>query len=232
MRSRSLAPRTLVLPAVVALGTLLAPAAAPAAGVDLGGQLGFSGGAGGEVMLRLDRAAPDLPLDLRLGVAYVARDAGHPEDARRVFINDATNGTPEESGRVWITRFDLLHPVAASWLPGKGWHAYGGVRYARHTSNFNFVGGNENFDVTSHQWGYGAGLEGRFPVGARTMLLLGAGLDHFLSATLSGHDTSYSPDGDTVNGRNDYGWDDADAAVSQPKLSPRVMIGLTRHLGR
>ena len=45
--------------------------------------------------------------------------------------------------------------------------------------------------------------------------------------TLSGHDTSYGPDGQYVNDREGYTYTDADNAVNQPKFQPMLMVGLT-----
>jgi hypothetical protein len=42
-----------------------------------------------------------------------------------------------------------------------------------------------------------------------------------------GHDTSYSPDGVTVNGKHDYTYNDADAAINQPKFLPSLMVGIS-----
>jgi hypothetical protein len=66
----------------------------------------------------------------------------------------------------------------------------------------------------------------------RMDLLVSAGLEYYRSARLSGHDTSYSPDGENVNPRKDYSYTDADHAVSQPKLRPVVVVGVRRRLGR
>ena len=57
-------------------------------------------------------------------------------------------------------------------------------------------------------------------------MVLGGGADYFFQGTLKGHDTAYSPDGDDVNPREDYTYDDADNAVNQPKFLGRFMIGI------
>jgi len=167
--------------------------------------------------------AKGFPLRARLGIGYVATEPGDALAARRIFINDATNGIPEESGRTWEFKFDLQYPV--SLLSMERSFLYGGVRYARFTGNFKFVGGNEDFDVTSNHWGLGAGLESYFTVSPRLDMVLTAGLDYFFSSTLSGHDTAYSPEGEDQNPRNDYTYTDADAAIGQPRLDPILMLG-------
>jgi hypothetical protein len=166
---------------------------------------------------------PSFPVTARLGIGYTSLDAGEPLDARSVFINDATTGVPQESGRAWSLEFDVLYPVRVFSLRRS--HAYGGIRYAHFNGNFKFVGGNEDFDVTSNHWGIGAGLESYFWMSRKIDLVVSAGLDYFFSSRLSGHDTSYSPDEANVNPRNEYTYSDADAAVGQPKLEPLIMFG-------
>ena len=99
------------------------------------------------------------------------------------------------------------------------------------TANFKFIGGNEDFDVTSNQWGLGIGLEGYFNITQNLQFVLAGGVDYFFAATLSGHDTKYSPDGDDVNPRNDYTYDDADDAINQLSWEPRAIIGLSYWFG-
>ena len=53
-----------------------------------------------------------------------------------------------------------------------------------------------------------------------------------LPSRLTGHDTSYSPDGDDVNPRKDYTYSDADRAVGQPTWRPVALVGLLYRLGR
>jgi hypothetical protein len=94
------------------------------------------------------------------------------------------------------------------------------------TGNFNFVGGNEDFDITSNQWGAGIGVENYFRITPALDLVFSFGYDYFFSSTLYGHDTSYSPDGQDVNGRKDFTFEDADNAVNQPKHNIKAMVGL------
>ena len=65
-------------------------------------------------------------------------------------------------------------------------------------------------------------------------LVIALGLDYYLPSTLHGHDTSYSPDNDNVNPRNDnenddtpFTYKDANEAISQPSFMPFAMIGVT-----
>jgi hypothetical protein len=63
-------------------------------------------------------------------------------------------------------------------------------------------------------------------------LLLAGGAEYFFDSRLTGHDTSYSPDGDNVNPRKDYTYNDADDAVDQPVLRPIALLGFSYRLGR
>ena len=108
-----------------------------------------------------------------------------------------------------------------------------GPRYSSYTANFKYIGGNEDFDATSKQFGVGLGTESRFTISDKLKLIAAAGLDYFCSNTLKGHDTSYSPDEDNINPRNDnqnndteFTFDDANEAIKQPNFMPRVLLGV------
>lgn len=145
-------------------------------------------------------------------------------DARHVFINDNTNGTLEEHANTTGLKLDLLYPV---YLFGQSQlYAFGGPRRAWYKADYRFVGGNEDFEVTSNHLGFGAGLEKRYPMSPRLALSLAAGFDYYLASAIYGHDTSYSPDGTSVNGRDGYSYGDADHTVAQPKLDPLLTLGV------
>jgi len=176
-----------------------------------------------------------LPFELRVGVGYSLINPGRAMDARRIFINNNTNGTPEKSGRSIDYRFDFLFPKSIFGLK----HSYLilGPRGSSFKGNFAYIGGNEEFDVVSRQWGAGAGIESHFNMSRNLNLVIAAGLDYYLPSTLHGHDTSYSPDNDNVNPRNDnenddvpFTYKDANKAISQPAFMPFAMIGLTLNL--
>ena len=204
----------------------------PAHSAELGASahVGAVGGVGGDLFLEVADFAEGLPLNLRLGLEYQGRDAGDPMAARRIFINDNTNGTPDSSARAWGARLDLMWPL--DMLPVSNLLLYGGPRYASFTGTFDYIGGNENFDVVSSHWGWGMGVEGRYPMGPTTSFVLGGGFDWYLGSELDGHDTIYSPDLDPVNGRADYTYDDADEAIGQPGLEWRLVLGLQMTLAR
>lgn len=203
-----------------------APKQSPSSAPSLTGSflLGYSGGTGGHVSVTISNLAKDFPFALRFGLGYVTLDPGNPAEARINFINDATNGTPEESGDRYDYRLDFMYPT--HWFGLKRAFALGGVRHSRFTGTFNYVGGNEKFDVTTNQWGLGFGIETYFAMSRRVDLILAGGVDHYFESTLSGHDTSYSPDGESVNGRDGYDYDTADDAINQPKTGVRVMMGI------
>jgi hypothetical protein len=205
------------------------PGPAPAADYRAGVGAGYRGGVGVELSAGVAEFAEGFPLALRLSVGYSGREPGKAADARRIFINDATNGTPEEKGWFWDYRLDLMYRFA--WRSADKLFVTGGVRYAQFTGNFKFIGGNEDFDVTGNQWGVGLGLEGLFDISQRLEFAIGGGVDYFFDATLKGHDTEYNPDGDHVNPRNDYTYDDADDAINQPAIEGRVLIGLAYRFG-
>ena len=190
------------------------------AGLDLGTEAGFGVHAHGTFR----HFTRDLPLSARFTIGYHKTNAGDPYAARRVFINDNTNGTPEDSAKYLQFRFDLTFPLLK--IGGQQLHLFGGPRYAKYTAEFVYVGGNEDFEVRSNPWGLGLGLESFFPINGRTDFLIRLGVDHFLPADLAGHDTTYTPDGDHINPRDGYDYDSADEAVDQPKTEILVMLGL------
>ncbi len=193
---------------------------------------GYNGGYGIQTDLLLKNIAGEFPFDIRIAVGYSMFNPGIALDARRIFINNATNGVPEKSGRAFDYRLDFLLPKSIFGF--KNSYLQFGPRYSSFKGNFKFIGGNEDFDVVSKQWGLGTGLENHFSVSARIKIIFSAGLDFYFPNTLTGHDTSYSPDNDNVNPRDDiynndieFVYKDADKAINQPKFVPRAMIGLS-----
>lgn len=187
--------------------------------------LGYDTGLPLQGHLLFSDLADGLPLSLRLSVAHTfLLDGGRPEDARHVFINENNNGVPEKTASRWAFGFDLLHRVNI--LAMKRAFLFGGIRYSRFTATFDFVGGNELFDVHANQWGLAAGIESYFRMSSRVDLLFSVGTEYFFPSTLEGHDSAYSPDGQMINQREDYTYDDADHAIRQPKIQPHLLIGI------
>ena len=209
---------------VLNMAVIAQEAPAPSDPVISGGlELGYYGGPGFQVFGMVSNVATGFPMNLRLALGFTSVQPGLSAEARQVFINDATNGTPEEKGRQTDFRLDMLYPVQI--LNMKRAYLFGGPRHARFVSNFKFIGGNEDFDVRSNQWGIGGGLESYFAVSPKVDLVLNIGVDYYFESILTGHDTQYSPDGDNSNGRDGYTYEDADNAIDQPKVEPRVMLG-------
>jgi len=197
--------------------------AQPASRFSAGVSAGYYSGFGLEFSGTFSDFARGFPLAARVALGYASVDPGSASDARRIFINDATNGAPEKSGRVIDLRFDGLYRLTDEGATPI--LLYFGPRYSSFKGNFRYVGGNEDFDVTSGQWGLGMGLEGQFGMGRSGMLVVGAGVDYFFESALRGHDTAYTPSGDDSNPRRGYTFEDADAAIDQPRWVPRLMVG-------
>ncbi len=185
---------------------------------------GYNGGLGFRVGGMASNFASGFPLALELSFGYTRLDPGSPEKARKIFINDATDGTPEKLGYAWDVQLDFLHRVKL--LELRDAFVYVGVRRSMFTANFKFVGGNEFFDIQTDQWGVGAGLKASFPMASRLGFLMTLGVEHHFASALYGHDTTYGSDGETISGRNDYTYGDADAAINQPTFNFVGMLGL------
>ena len=207
-------------------------AIAPGKATDLYGglNLGFYGGMGFDAYASAYNFADGLPLGLRLGLGYSSFDPGNATDARQIFINNNQGGTVQERGTIIRFSFDFVYPVRLLNLPDAT--LFFGPRYTDFTGNFKFIGDNEDFDVTSTHWGLGLGIEAGFSMSSKIDFTMLAGADYYFSSTLYGHDTSYSPNGESENPREDYQYSDADRAINQPSFEPRLMLGLRYRLGK
>jgi len=163
-------------------------------------------------------------------LGYLSLDPGDAPLAREVFVNNATDGTPEKSGHRWDLRLDARYHVKGGRLAG-AWFCFG-PRLSLFRGTFDFVGGNETFDVTTNQPGVGAGFEELYAIGPRTNLAIGAGADWYAAASFTGHGSTYGPDGTLVDTKEHYSYADADRAIGQPRFAPRVTVGLQHRLGR
>lgn len=188
-------------------------------------QAGMFNGAGFNFNFLVRNFADDFPFALKLNFGLSYLDAGNAYDARRIFINDNTNGTPEKNGKTYGFGLDFLY--RSSFLGLKRNYFYAGPRYVLFTGNFIYVGGNEDFDVTSNQWGIGIGSENYFRIMPSLDLVLNFGFDYYISEALYGHDTAYSPDGQDINPRDGYSFADADKAINQPHYQLKALIGFS-----
>ena len=196
-----------------------------------GFNVGYNRGLGFQITVAAKGFSTDFPFELRAGIGYTNLNPGNAADVRRIFINNATNGVPEKNGRSFDYRIDFLirKPVFGM--------SHGsivlGPRFSTYNGHFKYVGGNEDFDIKSKQWGIGGGLENHFHMMERLNLIVALGLDFYFPSTLTGHDTSYSPDNDNVNPQNDnqngdveFIYKDANKAVYQPCPDARAMVGI------
>lgn len=197
----------------------------------LGISAGYNRGFGLQISATALNPMESLPLQIRFAIGMTSLDPGSAADARRIFINNATNGVPEEKARVFDYRFDFL--MESNLIDLEHFQLGFGPRYSSFKANFKYVGGNEDFDVTSKQFGFGLGAESQFKMNKRLNLLAALGFDYFFNNTLKGHDTSYSPDNDNVNPRQDnlnndveFTFSDANEAIKQPSLMPRILLGI------
>jgi len=188
-----------------------------------GAQVGMFNGFGGQINFLTSNFADNFPLAAKLSIGISFLDPGDPLAARRVFINDNSSGIPEKSGSIWSFGLDFMYRYSI--LNLKRNYFYFGPRYTMFTGNFNFIGGNEDFDVTSDQWGLGAGVENYFRIISSIDLVLNFGLDYYFPNRLYGHDTSYTSEGEDINPRNNYSFSDADKAINQPLMQVRATIG-------
>ena len=215
---------------VVLFTVVLLAASADAANYSVGLSSGYKTGVAVRLNSVLLDVARGFPLGVGVAVGYSWLEPGRAEEARQIFINDATNGTPEKGGGAWELRLDFLYRVRLL-----GWertYILAGIRRSMFTANFKFVGGNEDFNVSSNQWGWGLGARGLFSINDKVDLSVEMGFDHYFPADLYGHDTTYSPGGEDINPRQTFTYKDADRAINQPKFQPIFLIGIGYSFGR
>jgi len=214
----------------IASAVLVLLAAVPgfAADMSVGLAGGYEGGAGARVSGTADGFAKGFPLAAEIAFGFVVRDPGNAADARKVFINDNTNGSPESYGADVLGRLDFWYDTR--WIREGHLSLGGGVRFSNFWAHFKYVGGNEEFDVTTNQWGAGFGAKAAFSMAAKLDLVIIATLDYYFDASMEAHSRVYSPNGNNVDPRAGYTYTDADNAINQPKLQPAVVIGLAYHL--
>ncbi|RLD84670.1 MAG: hypothetical protein DRJ07_04630, partial [Bacteroidetes bacterium] len=68
---------------------------------------GYSGGYGVQANFTVHKLAQNFPLELRFGLGYNFMEPGNALDARRIFINNNTNGIPEK-------KMDM--PLITAWI--------------------------------------------------------------------------------------------------------------------
>lgn len=188
-------------------------------------QLGYNAGIALHAAITLDNLAQGFPFALRFGYGHTWSNPGDPLAARRVFIDNNTNGEPQSSGDNWDLRFDLMYPVKIATLQRS--KLFGGMRYNDFTAAFAYIGGNETFDVNGNQWGVGGGVETAFALSPIVDMIFSVGADYYFKSGLDGHDSYYYPDGSGENTIANYTYKDADEAINQPDFNARVLLGVS-----
>jgi hypothetical protein len=174
-----------------------------------------------ELGLRMAGFSPDFPLMVRASGGYIRQvAAGNAEDARAIFINDGTAGSPTERGESWFYGVGVGYTI----LDRGSFQvvAFGLGRQNIYNAYFTFIGGNEAFYVTTTQFGLGGGAELLFGGGdEKVNFSLNGGVEYYFRSRIDSHGTFfYTPDGTDSRPRNDYTYEDADAAINQPVLRP------------
>lgn len=191
----------------------------------LGVLVGYTNNFGLNVSGTISEFSYDIPMSIKFSAGYNVRDAGNPWDARKIFINDNTNGDPDKSGHSIDLRLDFAFPVNLFSL--RKTYLMVGPRYSFLTSTFEFIGGNEFFDITTSQFGLGTGIETYFGISPNLSFVFSGGFDYYFDAQIGGHDSAYNPDGTDVSGREGYTYEDAAKSINQPKYEFRLMAGLS-----
>ena len=190
-------------------------------------QTGYYSGLGFTMSATAQDFAQDFPFSVRLGLGFSRVTSGDEWAARRVFINNNTNGTARSNARIWDVRLDLLYPVKI--LNLNRTKVFAGPRHSDYNAYFEYIGGAETFNVRAKQWGLGGGVETAFALSPLVDMVVSVGADYYFRSTLSGHDTYYRPDGNDTHPIADYTYADADKAINQPDVLTRLMVGLAYH---
>lgn len=169
---------------------------------------------------------------IRVAVGYTFLDPGNSNDAQRIFVSDITTGLTSQRGRSLDFRIDYL--LAKRFFNFKDSYMVFGPRYLTFKGTFNDA--NNTFDVTFRQLGAGIGAENYFYLDRKFDFVITAGLDYFFPGTLYGPQTFYRPNNDNINARIDlntnqpFTYKDANKAIKQPQLMPRILIGIAYYL--
>lgn len=215
--------RGFVLPLVVAL---CAVAGLPALEIHETVRVGYANDVAAGVDLRLSDISPTLGLFATVNLEYVYQfEAGEAADARQIFINDNQGDIVEENGNQWLFGVTLGSRIRR-WNEVT-WEGFVGFKRSRYHAYFEFVGDNEAFTVSTHQFGFGAGSNLLVDLGCGgTHFVATAGLDWFLRSRIDAHGTYYyTPDDSDSNPRNTFDYADAADSINEPRLRPYASIG-------
>lgn len=218
MRARQL-PLVLLFSALVALPATAAPEKL------LYAEAGTMNGFGVNAGFGLHRIAPKFPIGFDFTFGYVFQsDPGNAVEARKIFINDATGGNDNiiESGSTFFFGVDALYPIVRQSVFELNVAA--GPRYSTYAAFFDYQGGNEAFKVYSNAWGLGVGFKSLLAISDHFVIGLETTVEYFFNTQLKGHGFFYNADNQDDNPRKNYRYGEADAAINQPKLYPRVQL--------
>jgi hypothetical protein len=186
---------------------------------------GYYGDISGALGIGVRDIFPSLPIGARLtaGVAY-QYDSGDATSARRIFINDNEGGSIEKWGMSHMLALDITFRAASS--KNLSLYGFAGPRLSFYSAHFGFIGNNEVFAVRSNAFGIGIGAQVTLRTGPRLVASLSGGADYYFPAKLYAHGTYYyTPNGVDQVPRNAYTYEDADAAVNQPRFTPALILG-------
>ena len=138
--------------------------------------------------------------------------------ARKVFINQNTGGDEDEqsSGGVLDFGMNAVYPLNQNYGPVK-FFVFGGPRYSHYDVRWDYVGGDEDFDIVANSWGLGGGLRGIMPLNKNFSAVMQLGVDYYFPTSIYGHDATYYPNDSNINARNNgagYTYTYADAVNS------------------
>lgn len=216
--------------AILSLGMMSAPAMAWEKYDILMG--GYYNGASLAGALGINDVFEKVPVGFEIGLGYSWTSAGDAILARKVWINQDTNGDndAQSSGGVLDFNMNFTYPLPTMVGPVK-FLVYAGPRIAHYDVRFEYVGGNEDFDVVSWVYGLGGGLRASMPLGKKVDAIAQLGVDYYPRSGIYGHDATYYPDNSNINARTDgngytYTYQDAVNATTVPHIRPRIMVGV------
>jgi hypothetical protein len=148
-----------------------------------GFSLGYQEDIAGIVTLDVEELNAQVPFSFGVFVGYSYQfDSGNAEDARKIFINDATGGTIQKFGSAIILGADFRYGLSTG--SDTELRLFAGPRGVLYQAHYAFLGDNEDFDVRSNQAGAAGGIQALIPVSERIDLSLSAGVAYYLPATL------------------------------------------------
>lgn len=193
---------------------------------------GFNRGFGINAQFTFHNFAPDIKGHIRFGVGYTILNPGNAKDVQKIFVGDATNGVSSRQGKTIDFRIDYL--MAKKFFNFDNSYLFFGPRYVNFEASFNNA--EENFNVTYRQVGLGIGAENYFYLDRKFDLVVATGIDYFFPGTLYGPRTFYKPTNENINATTNpitnkpYNYKDANKAIKQPQLMPRIFVGIAYYL--